>query len=294
MSFILDALKKADRERNLNKVPTFTTVHIPVDVTGRRMVLWVVAGGLLGAVALVWWLRPFTEPPVAAVQPRPGVSVTLPAEPIEPERGPASAVAGSVPPAVLPEPVPVTPSAAPPRARRQAASERAAGLRPALPVPKLSPQPPPAALPAEAGGAAPVTSVPPALPAPRPETQARPDMIRPPSATIPGASPPAPPAQSAPLPGAPPTVEAARIPSVASPRAPLPPAAPAQPTLREALSKMTLDVFVYTEVETDRMVVINGRRYVKGQLVDGLYLVEGINPDGVVLTYRDERAVLRP
>jgi hypothetical protein len=57
---------------------------------------------------------------------------------------------------------------------------------------------------------------------------------------------------------------------------------------------MTLDVFVYTDVEADRMAVINGRRYVKGQFVDGLYLVESINPDGVMLKYRDERAVLRP
>lgn len=79
-----------------------------------------------------------------------------------------------------------------------------------------------------------------------------------------------------------------------APLGPPPPAPRAQPTLQAALSKMTLDVFVYTDVEADRMVVINGRRYVKGQLVDGLYLVEGINPDGVVLTYRDERAVLRP
>jgi phage host-nuclease inhibitor protein Gam len=57
---------------------------------------------------------------------------------------------------------------------------------------------------------------------------------------------------------------------------------------------MTLDVFVYTEVEADRMAVINGRRYVKGQLIDGLYVVESINPDGVVLTYQRERVVLRP
>jgi type II secretory pathway component PulC len=57
---------------------------------------------------------------------------------------------------------------------------------------------------------------------------------------------------------------------------------------------MTLEVFVYTDVEGDRMAVINGRRYVKGQLVDGLYLVESINPDGVVLTYQGDRAVLRP
>ena len=57
---------------------------------------------------------------------------------------------------------------------------------------------------------------------------------------------------------------------------------------------MTLDVFVYTDAEADRMAVINGRRYIKGQLVDGHYLVESISPEGVVLRYNDERAVLRP
>jgi hypothetical protein len=57
---------------------------------------------------------------------------------------------------------------------------------------------------------------------------------------------------------------------------------------------MRLDVFVYTDVEADRMAVINGRRYVKGELVDGLYLLESINPEGVVLSYKGERVVLRP
>ena len=57
---------------------------------------------------------------------------------------------------------------------------------------------------------------------------------------------------------------------------------------------MTLDVFVYTDIEADRMVIINGRRYVRGQLVDGLYLVEEIAPEGAVLSYQGERVVLRP
>jgi phosphomannomutase len=64
--------------------------------------------------------------------------------------------------------------------------------------------------------------------------------------------------------------------------------------LREALGKMTLDVFVYTDVEADRMVVINGRRYTEGEYVDGLYLIDNITPEGVALRYRGERAVLRP
>ena len=73
-----------------------------------------------------------------------------------------------------------------------------------------------------------------------------------------------------------------------------PPTPVGPPSLQAALGKMTLDVFVYTDVEADRMVVINGRRYVQGQLVEGLYLVEAIVPDGVVLSYQGERGVLRP
>jgi hypothetical protein len=64
--------------------------------------------------------------------------------------------------------------------------------------------------------------------------------------------------------------------------------------LRAALAKMTLEVFVYTDVEADRMVVINGRRYAKGQYVDGHYLIENITQEGVALSYQGEQAVLRP
>ena len=262
MSFILDALKKADRERNLNKVPTLTTVHIPVYVTGRRMALWAVAGALLGGAALVWWLLPSTEAPVSTVQPRPSAAVNPPARPTDPEPRPASGAVISVPPIGLPESVPSGPSDAPRLgARRQADRDRTVGLRPNPPAPKPLLRPPTAPIQPETSETRPVELDPPALPSPRPESQ--------------------------------PSVEATRTPSTLIPAAP-PPASPAPPTLREALSKMTLDVFVYTDVEADRMAVINGRRYVKGQLVDGLYLVEGIDPDGVVLKYRDERAVLRP
>jgi hypothetical protein len=66
------------------------------------------------------------------------------------------------------------------------------------------------------------------------------------------------------------------------------------PTLREAMAKMTVDVFVYTSVEADRMVVISGRRYVEGEYVNGLYLLESITPEGVVLSHQGERLLLRP
>jgi len=262
MSFILDALKKADRERNLNKVPTLTTVHIPVYVTGRRMALWTVAGALLGGAALVWWLQPSTDAPVSTVQPTPNVAVNPPARPTDPERGPASGAVTNLPPIALPESVPPGPSVAQrPGARRQADRDRTVSLRSNPPAPKPLPKPPTAPIQTETRETRPVEVDLPALPSPRPEAQPSADVSRTPSVVIP---------------------------------APPPPAPPASPTLREALSRMTLDVFVYTDVEADRMAVINGRRYVKGQLIDGLYLVEGINPDGVALKYRDERAVLRP
>jgi len=60
------------------------------------------------------------------------------------------------------------------------------------------------------------------------------------------------------------------------------------------MARMTLNVFVYTNVKADRMVVINGRRYVEGQYIEELYLLEEIAPEGVVLSYQGERALLRP
>jgi hypothetical protein len=66
------------------------------------------------------------------------------------------------------------------------------------------------------------------------------------------------------------------------------------PALGTAISKMTLNAFVYADTEADRMVMINGQRYVKGQQVDGHYLVEDITPEGVLLSFEGERALLRP
>ncbi len=266
MSFILDALKKADRERNLNKVPTLATVHIPVYVTGRRVAMWFVALALLGAVAVVWWLQTSTEAPVPSVEPRPSVAARPPVKPTDAERAPASRAVASVPSAAVPESAPPAPSVAPrPGARRQAERDRTVGPRPERPAPQAVFQPPAEPIEPEVQEVRPTELRPPSRPSSRPEAQPSVEASRPPSATP-----------------APPSVLPAQ------------PAPPAPPALREAVAKMTLDVFVYTDVEADRMAVINGRRYVTGQLVDGHYLVESINRDGVVLTYRDERAVLRP
>ena len=266
MSFILDALKKADRERNLNKIPTLATVHIPVYVTGRRVALWAAAATLLSVAGLLWWLQPSTEAPVSTAQPRSSVAVAPPARPTAPESGPASGRVANVPLPAAPEFAVPAPGAAP-RAgvQRQETRDRTVNQRPIRPAPQPMPQPPVAPIRPEPREAPSVQVGPPELPSPRPDPQPSVAVAQPPPSVI-----------QSPPPAAPPS------------------AAPATQTLREALSKMTLDVFVYTEIEADRMAVINGRRYFKGQLVDGLYLVESINPEGVMLKYRDERAVLRP
>jgi general secretion pathway protein B len=258
MSYILDALKKADRERSLAKVPTLTTVHVPLRTGGRRIAVWVVVGlVLVGGGAFLWAVRPFppaSPPPV--VDSRAGSGTALPAgvaepapkaspEPMEAPPGPPSVP--DVPAAPL-KPVGVGTPRAP------AAAEELRPFRP--PSSGLEPQP--------AG-----------------QRQATPEPVAPAMPPLPARLDP-PPSPSAGRPGAEIAV------------APPPVSSTGSSMLREALGKMTLDVFVYTDVETDRMVVINGRRYTKGEYVDGLYLIDNITPEGVALSYRGEQAVLRP
>ena len=59
------------------------------------------------------------------------------------------------------------------------------------------------------------------------------------------------------------------------------------------MAKMVLSVVVYSDVEAERMVYIGNRQYREGQHLDGLYLVEKITPEGVVLSYKGERDLLQ-
>lgn len=258
MSYILDALKKADRERNLAKVPTLTTVHVPVLTAGRRVGVWaVVLTVLAGGGVFLWMMRP--SPPAAPVPvaaSRTDGGTAVPVRVAEP------------PPPAAPEPAAAaTPSSSPvPGVPAPPVKSVGAGKRPAPPTVMESPPARPSA-----------PRVPAPEAAPPEQTQAALDAVAPPMPPLP-VRPEALPSQGAGRPGA-----------------PAPPAPPADPAmLPAALAKMTLDVFVYTDVEADRLVVINGRRYTKGQYVEGLYLIDNITPEGVALSYRGEQAVLRP
>jgi len=259
MSYILDALKKADRERSLTKVPTLTTIHVPLLTGRRRIAAWVVSGVVLvGGGAFLWAVRPSppaTPPPVA--ESRPGSEIALPVGVAEPA------------PKASPEPTETAPAGPP--------------SIPDVPTTRVKPldvgKPRPPSADAESRPLRPPSARRVAqAPAPRPAVPEPVAPVMPPS-----------PARLDPVPG----------PSAGGPGADVavapPPVSSTSPSmLREAIGKMRLDVFVYTDVEADRMVVINGRRYSKGEYVDGLYLIDDITSAGVSLSYRGEQAVLRP
>jgi general secretion pathway protein B len=52
MSYILDALKKAERERDVSHIPTLTTVHVMPDVQSRKR-YWIILGACFVCAALL-------------------------------------------------------------------------------------------------------------------------------------------------------------------------------------------------------------------------------------------------
>ncbi len=74
---------------------------------------------------------------------------------------------------------------------------------------------------------------------------------------------------------------------------PAPSVAEAAAVLEEAVARMNLNILLYEEAEGDRRVFINGKKYMKGDLVEGKYLVESITQDGALLSYEGARALLR-
>ncbi len=284
MSFILDALKKAEREPS--RVPTLATVHGPAREKIRAVGPWGVVSVLMAGGGLLTWLlwpSPNAVPPPATdFQAR--MSAPSPASRTNAERKTAPAGPGYGPSSASIERVPPPPDN----------EQERAGLGQMTNSPQMPPrsvQAPPTDL-SLLGGVPGGAGV--ATPYQRQRVETGPIEPRGAEAPFIGARPMRPkPAEPSVPPQAEPSANADR--AGAEVVLPSPPSLPAKtPTLREAIAKMTLDVFVYTAAKADRMVVINGRRYVQGQYVDGLYLLEDINPEGVILSYQGERALLRP
>lgn len=118
MSYILDALRKAERERHLGRPPTLASLPPPVEPGRRRPWLWPGVGLGLGLNAVL--LALFLSRPPAATDPVPSVpapespAATLPVAPAsEPTRPRERSERSSAASSTLTAPVSVSPSPEP-------------------------------------------------------------------------------------------------------------------------------------------------------------------------------------
>ena len=276
MSYILDALNKAERERGLKHAPAPLNRHdLPAGSGNRR---WILAIAIVAcAVAATWFFltypakdsqtvesgRAGAEQESAAIQtetPREGGAV------------PPNAASSSLPSPELP-------------VRTRAGLSNDAPLSPGLmaKVPAAAASAPGSAGTRPAGGTEASTGAVRRLgqgtqaEALLQQDQAEPEELPPSDDATPQAQPE--------------TTEDGQGTKVVT-------AAPASVQsktlpLKEAVDKMTISVLMYSESKAERRVYINGRKYVEGDYVEGRYLVESITLEGVVLTYEGERALLR-
>jgi len=279
MSYILDALRKAERDHHVSRVPTLATTHGDVDLR-RASWIWPVAGGVLAVGALVaaytlQWAPVHTirrdpgeelKPPVtsAVVTSRPDPAVSAPLVVPTPERPPSP---------------PANPPAGHPAAARSSAGSSVA--------PSVSSTPPPTAssaarraptIPTRPGKADASTAPATGPPAPSvARSAASPpidrDAVREPATSADALAPPA-------------TAVVTRSDGGSTRTAPTAPA--------PGLPRLALDVLVYSEVPEERLVFINGRKYVEGQMVDEGAVIEQITPDGAILRHEGRQIVLRP
>lgn len=125
MSYILEALKKSQAERQLGELPSIHAPQVQLqpapDTSGkRRLPLWIATGAACAAAAAWWWwpvtvVAPAPAPAPVAAAP---ATVPVPAPVIVPAPLPAPVVVKTAPPApapvikaVAPAPVPVPPPA---------------------------------------------------------------------------------------------------------------------------------------------------------------------------------------
>ena len=305
MSFILDALKKADEARHPTASSSLGKIRVPRLTPRHARWPWVVGGAALlavnaGVIAYVVWPK--------------AVSVTAPARDSRPATAAGSPVASARPPEASlpgrpPGPVAAVPPAEPPRAAPVAPVRAAESIAPAEPVKPIERAPVPTE-PTKRIERSPVPTHPDVrgtLAAP-PPTRVTPPPASP-SSQAPTRQPPVPPAPSSVASGAPPTVAtmpppgaaaSPRQPSVEPPRAePTRPAvttpAPATPAGGgDEISKLKLTVHVWADKPAERLVFINGRKYVQGDRIEDKVLLEEITPEGAAVSYQGRRSLLRP
>jgi len=271
MSYILDALRRADAERSRGAVPGLHAQGLPADAEpaarDHRLLIWAAgaAGVLLVAGIVILLAAPWksvqvpTEShaalaptPDLAPAPRDAAAASAPARPAQGELPPSQP--GAIEPAARPVEPPIArggpPPAAPADARppqaypppaRPAARDTSAG-RVAAPEPRASARTP-APAPARTSAAAPVEHY----------------------------GPPLTPAPAAPATGAVPNIKD------------LP------PDVRAQLPRLAVAGSVYSETPAARMVILNGQVFHEGEKPAADTVLEQIRLKSVILNFRGQR-----
>ena len=266
MSYILDALRRSDQQRQRGTAPTLLAVQTAAVAPQQRALLayGLLAALLVGAGILIGWLRPWQPEQASPGRPEPVAS--QPVESPARESAPAPSEMASQPKAepklqsaTRPDPVTLAPSEISPPSKLQSNLENATRPAPAAPAPlKVTPQS-------------------------KPELAARskPDAVAPPRE----APAVAPDTTAAPIPERPvdtDSTDAAGDQKVISmSELPL--------SVRKELPAMTISVHAYSGNPAARMVSIDNRMLREGEsLVPGLKL-EQITPDGMIFVYKEYR-----
>ncbi len=272
MSYILDALKKSEQQRQIAEVPSLYTAQIAAGQHSKPVfVVYVIAAALISAGILIGWWHPWqaTQTSKPTVMPPPANDTTsgqtqpLQTPPLEAQPLQISPLTTQAPPPSPRkfEPLPpvteassTTPSLPKPDKKKRVPQNAPVLPKSPAPLPAppsaqtLAPPPPPAPLPAQATAA------------------------RVPDGAPSGANTPA---------GLASTESPEKQKIVALEDLP--------PEVRQELPPMAISGFTYSEEPKQRIVGINDRLLQEGQnLAPGLKL-EQIGPDGLVFSYRDYR-----
>jgi general secretion pathway protein B len=271
MSFILDALKKSEMERQRQAIPGL--MDAPPAPPRPRFALWAIALGALLVINIAVLAVVLTRGSSSGVSPPASASESFLAavNPTTTRTNATTAADVSRPPSAVPPAVPAQ-SAVPGPAAAAAAAQESAGpgmarpdarhFSPMDPTPTYAPEIPPS-------GAAPTEVAPLASP-----MRARADRLA---------------AEQAPRP---PVHQADPILTHADPAD-----TEVLPSINEAnlgvqMPEMHIDLHVYAAQASERFVSINGRRYREGETLAEGPVLERIRRDGVVLDYRGARFLL--
>ena len=282
MSFILDALKRAERERRLERPPDLSVVYQEGDQPRHSRWSWF-SGGLAfltGAVVVALLLWPKAPPPEVSKAPEPAKVITSSAPDRERSLGdrpgpspvPAQKIA-SREGVTSSQPKPPAPSKTVPQPERQQAKETEV----VQPEPVVSGDKAPTSRPSE-----PTTSRPPETP------PAQAVAAKSPATTEPPKSMPLKPSDISQTPH--PTLKE-KPPEEPVEAFPLLKDLPEE--VRQKLGKLEINVHAYSKDPAERLVFINMRKYRVGDRIgkDGPVLKK-IIPDGVIVDYGEGKARL--